>query len=152
MPDHGRRRTVPARRARWRIAPTPLAAVGLCVVAVNACGRGGSSASGAEAACRAATGGDASRADTVMLARHTEKPREKDDGGKPPYGVTEDGERNEHALPVRGRQRAGAPAALFAPTRRLRRGARVPRSLLSGDRRDPARSARRLMPSGRTPP
>ena len=46
-----------------------------------------------------------------MLIRHAEKPA-KDFA---PFGVTADGERNKESLEVRGWQRAGALANLFAP-------------------------------------
>ena len=46
-----------------------------------------------------------------MLIRHAEKPA-KD---AVPYGVTAEGERNKESLEVRGWQRAGALANLFAP-------------------------------------
>ncbi|MEV5505340.1 hypothetical protein [Streptomyces orinoci] len=48
-----------------------------------------------------------------MIIRHGEKPDE--DGDHAPYGVTEDGKHNSHALLVRGWQRAGALVGLFAP-------------------------------------
>jgi len=47
-----------------------------------------------------------------MLIRHAEKPG-KDAG---PFGVSVEGERNKESLEVRGWQRAGALANLFAPT------------------------------------
>lgn len=47
---------------------------------------------------------------TVMIIRHAEKPAEP-----PPYGVTAEGEKNDGSLTVRGWQRAGALASLFAP-------------------------------------
>lgn len=46
-----------------------------------------------------------------MLIRHAEKPSD----GSPPYGVTVRGEREKESLTVRGWQRAGALANLFAP-------------------------------------
>ncbi|MFM8352394.1 MAG: hypothetical protein ACKN9D_15185 [Actinomycetales bacterium] len=46
----------------------------------------------------------------VMFIRHGEKPG--DDG--PPHGIDHDGERDPHALSVRGWTRAGALAALFS--------------------------------------
>jgi hypothetical protein len=51
------------------------------------------------------------RATKIMLLRHAEKPA-KDDA---PYGVTRKGERSKESLEVRGWQRAGALANLFAP-------------------------------------
>ena len=48
-----------------------------------------------------------------MLIRHAEKPA-KDSA---PFGVTADGERNKESLEVRGWQRAGALANLFAPNK-----------------------------------
>ena len=47
-----------------------------------------------------------------MLIRHAEKP----DRDGEPFGVNEKGTRNKEALAVRGWQRAGALAALLAPT------------------------------------
>lgn len=47
----------------------------------------------------------------VMLIRHAEKPQ----GSSRPYGVTAEGEREKESLTVRGWQRAGALAHLFAP-------------------------------------
>jgi hypothetical protein len=52
------------------------------------------------------------RATKIMLIRHAEKPSK--DGA--PYGVTQKGERSKESLEVRGWQRAGALANLFAPT------------------------------------
>jgi len=46
---------------------------------------------------------------TVMFIRHGEKPG---DGG-PPHGIDHDGERDDHALSVRGWTRAGALAPYF---------------------------------------
>jgi hypothetical protein len=48
-----------------------------------------------------------------MVIRHAEKP--PDHG--PPFGVTPDGEKDHESLTVRGWQRAGALACLFAPHR-----------------------------------
>lgn len=47
----------------------------------------------------------------VMLIRHAEKPL----GSSGPYGVSPEGERDKESLTVRGWQRAGALAQLFAP-------------------------------------
>jgi hypothetical protein len=52
------------------------------------------------------------RATRIMLLRHAEKPA-KDSA---PFGVTRKGQRSKEALTVRGWQRAGALANLFAPT------------------------------------
>lgn len=52
------------------------------------------------------------RATKIMLLRHAEKPLK--DGA--PFGVTRKGQRSKEALTVRGWQRAGALANLFAPT------------------------------------
>jgi broad specificity phosphatase PhoE len=52
------------------------------------------------------------RAAKIMLLRHAEKPSQS----PPPYGVTDEGERESESLTVRGWQRAGALAALLAPT------------------------------------
>ncbi|MGZ5436990.1 MAG: hypothetical protein ACXWID_11330 [Pyrinomonadaceae bacterium] len=52
------------------------------------------------------------KANKIMLIRHAEKP----DRDGEPFGVTEKGHRNKEALAVRGWQRAGALATLFAPT------------------------------------
>ncbi|GAB2540831.1 hypothetical protein [Nocardia heshunensis] len=49
--------------------------------------------------------------DTVMIIRHAEKPT----GSGKPYGITEDGERDEESLTVRGWTRAGALVDLFDP-------------------------------------
>ena len=46
-----------------------------------------------------------------MLLRHAEKPSK--DG--PPFGITRKGERSKESLEIRGWQRAGALANLFAP-------------------------------------
>ena len=46
-----------------------------------------------------------------MLLRHAEKPSK--DGT--PFGITRKGERSKESLEVRGWQRAGALANLFAP-------------------------------------
>ena len=50
-------------------------------------------------------------ADRIMLIRHAEKPGDL----PPPFGVDETGQQNKEELAVRGWQRAGAVAALFAP-------------------------------------
>lgn len=47
-----------------------------------------------------------------MIIRHAEKP----DRDGEPFGINEKGTRNKEALAVRGWQRAGALAALLAPT------------------------------------
>ncbi|MFI9723257.1 hypothetical protein ACIHFE_26980 [Streptomyces sp. NPDC052396] len=60
-----------------------------------------------------AVAGPRSTADTIMIIRHGEKPDETSD--KAPFGITEDGTHNSHALLVRGWQRAGALVGLFAP-------------------------------------
>ena len=54
---------------------------------------------------------DQRQAKKVMLIRHAEKPLST----SPPYGVTAEGEREKESLTVRGWQRAGALAHLFAP-------------------------------------
>jgi hypothetical protein len=51
------------------------------------------------------------RATKIMLLRHAEKPA-RDNA---PFGVTRKGQRSKEALTVRGWQRAGALANLFAP-------------------------------------
>lgn len=50
--------------------------------------------------------------DKIMIIRHAEK---QEDHPKKLDGVQEDGDKNEHELIVRGWQRAGGLAALFAP-------------------------------------
>lgn len=57
-------------------------------------------------------GEDQRRATKVMLIRHAEKPLTS----SRPYGVTAEGEREKESLTVRGWQRAGALAHLFAPS------------------------------------
>jgi hypothetical protein len=54
---------------------------------------------------------DERNATKVMLLRHAEKPL----GSSGPSGVTAEGERDKESLTVRGWQRAGALARLFAP-------------------------------------
>ncbi|MEV6670678.1 hypothetical protein [Streptomyces sp. NPDC051162] len=76
-----------------------------------ACGKGGGKASAASSDSSA--GPASSGTDMIMIIRHGEKPKEN--GKKPPFGITEDGEQNDHALLVRGWQRAGALVTLFAP-------------------------------------
>ena len=51
------------------------------------------------------------RAPKIILLRHAEKPSK--DGA--PFGITRKGERSKESLEVRGWQRAGALANLFAP-------------------------------------
>jgi broad specificity phosphatase PhoE len=48
----------------------------------------------------------------ILILRHGEEPEESD-GDSPPFGVTADGQRNQHSLTPRGWQRAGALAAAF---------------------------------------
>lgn len=55
------------------------------------------------------TNGSASTPAVVMFIRHGEKP--SDDGA--PHGIDHDGERDPHALSVRGWTRAGALTGLF---------------------------------------
>jgi hypothetical protein len=52
------------------------------------------------------------KATKIMLLRHAEKP----DKDSTPYGITLNGERSKESLEVRGWQRAGALASLFAPS------------------------------------
>jgi len=52
------------------------------------------------------------KATKIIVIRHAEKPAK--DGA--PYGITEKGKRSSESLEVRGWQRAGALANLFAPT------------------------------------
>ena len=54
---------------------------------------------------------DQRHATKVMLIRHAEKPL----GSSPACGITPEGERDKESLTVRGWQRAGALAHLFAP-------------------------------------
>ena len=69
----------------------------------------------------------------IMVIRHAEKPRDGDSG------VDDLGEMSKHDLTVRGWQRAGALACLFAPTQGLLQDARLARpgflfaSAASGD-------------------
>ena len=51
------------------------------------------------------------KAAKIMLIRHGEKPPPSN----PPHGISHVGERDKECLTVRGWQRAGALAALFAP-------------------------------------
>ena len=55
-------------------------------------------------------------ASTIMIIRHAEKPLEPP-ASPPPFGVTPDGTPDDRSLSVRGWQRAGALASLFAPAR-----------------------------------
>ncbi|MBZ4322264.1 hypothetical protein [Streptomyces huiliensis] len=128
-------------RGQWWTALRRLAAAGVCLAAVAACGGSGDAAPAPEAAPRAPAG-----ADTVMIIRHAEKPAENegDGGGKAPFGVTEDGERNAHALSVRGWQRAGALVPLFAPEggAPLRPGLRRPDAVYAADAHDGGKGLR----------
>ena len=54
-------------------------------------------------------------ASMILIIRHGEKPPES--APPPPFGVTPDGRQDDHSLSVRGWQRAGALATLFAPSR-----------------------------------
>jgi hypothetical protein len=56
--------------------------------------------------------GNSRKASKIMVIRHAEKPP----NDPPPYGVTWEGEFDKESLTVRGWQRAGALACLFAPT------------------------------------
>ncbi|EMF01299.1 hypothetical protein J7W19_30960 [Streptomyces mobaraensis NBRC 13819 = DSM 40847] len=116
-------------RGGWGAGLRRLVAAAVCGATVAACGGGGDAAPAPEPTTRAAAG-----ADTVMIIRHAEKPDE-DDGGKPPFGVTEDGARNAHALVVRGWQRAGALVPLFAPEggAPVRPGLRRPDAVYAAD-------------------
>ncbi len=51
----------------------------------------------------------------IMVIRHAEKPT----AHPPPYGITSEGARDKESLTIRGWQRAGALASLFAPTNGL---------------------------------
>ncbi|MFI0741850.1 hypothetical protein ACH4PU_27840 [Streptomyces sp. NPDC021100] len=120
---------MPERGSRWT-GLRRMAAAAICGAAVAACGGGGGAAPAPEATPRAAAG-----ADTVMIIRHAEKPAEDDGDGKPPFGVTEDGVRNAHALLIRGWQRAGALVPLFAPEggAPVRPGLRRPDAVYAAD-------------------
>jgi hypothetical protein len=50
----------------------------------------------------------------IMIIRHGEKPTAK---GRPPFGLTSDGDQDWESLTVRSWQRAGALADLFGPAR-----------------------------------
>lgn len=52
------------------------------------------------------------KATKIMLIRHAEKPNNDSDS----HGVTQKGQKSKESLDVRGWQRAGALASLFAPT------------------------------------
>lgn len=59
----------------------------------------------------------------IMLIRHAEKPT----GASHPHGVNSEGERDKESLTVRGWQRAGALATLFAPASPLPQGSPLAR-------------------------
>lgn len=61
--------------------------------------------------------GDQTMAEKIMIIRHGEKPDEAPLGlrGVAPPGIVESGEHSRYGLTVRGWQRAGALAVLFAP-------------------------------------
>src|SRR5919206_2862910 len=69
----------------------------------------------------------------IMLIRHAEKPPDS----PPPHGVSVDGQPDVESLTVRGWQRAGALACLFAPTSGARYGHRLaePRYLYASNPR-----------------
>ncbi|MBQ0983480.1 hypothetical protein KBZ10_02810 [Streptomyces sp. F63] len=105
------------------------AAACAAVVAVPALAGGSASASGDAGRAGQAAHGTGT---TVMIIRHAEKPA---DDGSLPYGVEESGEQDKDSLAVRGWQRAGALAELFAPYEG------IPRSGLSRPHRIYATSA-----------
>src|SRR6187455_1404293 len=52
----------------------------------------------------------------IMLIRHAEKPADPESEETPPFGVDEDGNRDQQSLTPLGWQRAGALVPFFAPT------------------------------------
>lgn len=108
-----------------------------------ACGKGDGKAAAASSDSPAGAAGSGSGADMIMIIRHGEKPKES--GKKPPFGITEDGEQNDHALLVRGWQRAGALVTLFAPEGgKVREGLRRPDAVYAAG---PHPGAKGLRPS-----
>lgn len=81
--------------------------------------------------------------DKLMLIRHAEK---QDD--PPPFGITEEGERDKHSLTARGWQRAGALVSFFCrPTHRaIATPATIFASAPSDDPALPKGEARSLRP------
>ncbi|WP_372411335.1 hypothetical protein [Streptomyces luteireticuli] len=130
---------------RRRAVVRAIVAAGVCAAMVSSCDSGSDGRDDARAAADSAAAASAAPgADTLMIIRHAEKPREKDDGKKPPFGVTEDGEQNEHALVVRGWQRAGALTGLFAPDGGAspRPGLRRPSAVYAADGHDGGKGLR----------
>ena len=66
---------------------------------------------------------------TIMFIRHGEKP----DGPGKPFGITPDGEQDIESLSVRGWQRSGGVAQLFAPVSNAGRRVPTPDSLVASD-------------------
>jgi hypothetical protein len=61
------------------------------------------------------TGGKPMQPLRIMLIRHAEKPADPDGADTPPFGVDQDGNRDQHSLTPLGWQRAGALVPFFAP-------------------------------------